>query len=405
MRICVLTHTFPRYRGDPVAPFMEDFCRGLVEAGNEVFLLAPYDRSFSLEGRQKNFKIKLYRYIIPERFHVLGYSRTMVGDQRLKFRVYLLAPFMFLTSFFSLLSLVRSRSIDIISAHWILPNGFVAALVSKITGVPLVITVPGSDIYMAKKNFAFRLMTAFAAQQAKIVVSNSSQYLKIFSKLGIKLRKSKEILYGIDVKKYRQVTSQRQKMRRLLGFAKNDLVILACGRLVEKKGFEYLIKALPIVLKKEKQAKLAIIGDGTEKERLQKMAKDLKVKTRVVFLGTVGYNRLSSYYSLADVYVDSSIKDSQGNLQSQVVSLLVAIASGLPIVATRLAVSAKYVVDGKNGYRVKEKDAESLALGILSIAGSSDRAKMSKENRLIAEKYLSYRNSGEEYTKIFSQLP
>ena len=201
MNICVFTHTFPRYPGDPVAPFIKDFAIGLTQQGNQVVVLTPYEKNFNYE-QIKNFVIEKYKYIYPDSFHVLGYSRTLAGDQKLKFFVYPFAPLLFLFSFIALLKTVKKYNIQTISAHWILPNGFIAALVSKLTKIPLVITVPGSDVYLSKKNILFRTMSQFAGSQAKYIVSNSMRYLDELEKIGIDKTKFKEILYGVDINQY-----------------------------------------------------------------------------------------------------------------------------------------------------------------------------------------------------------
>jgi glycosyltransferase involved in cell wall biosynthesis len=403
MRICVVTHTFPRFKGDPVAPFMEDFCKGLAELKHDVYLLTPFDPKFKLKEK-RSYKVKLYRYIYPDSFHLMGYSRTLVGDQKLSHFVYLLAPFMFIAQFFALLKLVRREKIDIISAHWIVPNGFIAALVSKITGVPLVITVPGSDMYMAKKNKISWLMASFAANQAKVVASNSVRYLDEFPKIGIKLLKIKEIPYGVDTSKYKNIKLLRRVMRQKYNLKTNDTVLLAVGRMVEKKGTQYIIKAMPDITKKNKNVKLVLIGDGSEKEELMRLAKKLKVENNTVFLGKVDYGELSKIYAISDVYVAPSVKDSFGNLESHIVAMFEAIASGIPVVATELAVSANYVVDGKNGYRVPQKKPKALSDAINKVLKTGNLSKMGKFSQQIAQKHLSYKSSAKEYMKIFEKL-
>lgn len=405
MNICVFTHTYPRFRGDPVAPFMKDFCHGLAEQGQNVTLLAPYDRLFKLmENTTKNIKVRLYRYAFFDNLHILGYSRTLIGDQRLKLNVFFLAPFMFISSFFSLLSIVRKEKIQVISAHWIIPNGFIAAIVSKITGVPLVITIPGSDAYLGKKNFLFRWMVKFASAQAKILASNSMRYLEELSELGIDTRKFVEIPYGVNINSFLNVYKKKNQMRKLFRYTNSDRIILAVGRLVEKKGFAYLINAMSLVVKEQKDVKLLIIGDGTEKNSLQKLTKELGLDENIIFVGKINHTDLPKYYALADLYVAPSIKDKYGNLESHIVALFEAIASSLPIVATKLAVSEKYVVDGKNGYRVKDKDSAHLALAIVRILNSGNLSEMAKYSSDIAKKYLSYQFCTKEYIKIFNNL-
>ena len=404
MNICVFTHTYPRFLGDPVAPFMKDFCLGLTEQKQSVILLTPYDKLFSVEQNTRpNLKVKLYRYIFPDKLHTLGYSRTLVGDQRLKPSVFFLAPFMFVSAFFSLLSLVYKEKIQIISAHWIVPNGFIGALVSKITGVPLVITVPGSDVYLGKKNSLSRWMTTFSLSQAKVIVSNSIRYLQELQSLSVDKTKFVEIPYGINVDNFTHARKEKDAMRKHLKLSSSDLIILAVGRLVEKKGFYYLINAMPDIIKKQKMAKLIIIGNGSERESLEKLTRKLKIEKKVILLGSIIHTDLWKYYGLADVYVASSIKDKKGNLESHIVALFEAIASGLPIVATKLAVNKKYV-DGENGYRVNDKDSSSLASAIIKVLNSPRILDMGKHSNDIAKKYLSYQFCTSEYIKIFKRM-
>ena len=402
MKICVLTHTFPRFKGDPVAPFMDDFCEGLVGAGNEVVVVAPFDSQYKLSDYQ-NYQIKLFRYIYPDAYHLLGYSRTLEGDQKLRWFVYLLTPFMFLFEFLALLNLVKREKVDIISAHWIVPNGFIAALVSYLTQVPVVITVPGSDMYLAKKNVFVRLMAKIAVNRASVVVSNSVRYLEEFSKFGVDLSHSKEVIYGVDVAKYKTSVSKRKSLRNKFDLPNRAKVILAVGRMVEKKGFGYLIEAMPDVIKHNKDVKLVLVGGGDEQTSLKDLVHRLKIEKHVIFLGKVDYATLASIYSMADVYVAPSVEDSSGNLESHTVALFEAISSGLPIVATEIAVSSKYVVDGKNGYRGKQRDAAELADKITAVL-VSDMSKMGEASRQIAQRHLSYKKSGEMYTEVFRQI-
>ena len=405
MNICVFTHTYPRFSGDPVAPFMKDFCHGLTEQQQNVVLLAPYDKLFSLsQNITTNLKIKLYRYIIPAPLHTLGYSRTLIGDYRLKMSVFFLAPFMLIAAFFSLISLVYHEKIQIISAHWIIPNGFIAALVSKITGVPLVITVPGSDVYLGKMNFLLRWMTTFSLSKAKIIVSNSMRYLEELSSMPIDKTKFVEIPYGINIRNFAEVRKDRDTMRKHLKLSSSDLIILAVGRLVQKKGFDYLIKAMPNIIKSQKMAKLIIIGSGSERKILEELTYKLGVYKEVLFLGGISHTNLPKYYGLADVYVAPSVKDKHGNLESHTVALFEAIASGLPIVATKLAVSKKYVIDGKNGYRVNDRSIDDLASAIIYILSSNQLSNMRTYSSTIAKKYLSYQFCTKEYIKIFKEI-
>lgn len=402
MNICVVTHTFPRYTDEPVAPFMEDFCRGLSEEGHTVTLLAPFDRTFTFKS--PHYAIELYRYIVPSSLHLLGYSRTLKNDQYLGKGVFFLAPLMFFFCFWKLLFLVRRKKIDVISAHWIVPNGFIAALVSKLTGIPLIITVPGSDMYLAKTNRLFRWMASIAVGQAKYIVSNSNVYLDEFPKFGITLPKTAEIPYGVSVEKYRFNGSFRQHMRKKNGIMANEFVVLAVGRLVEKKGFQYLIDAVFHAVKQEKKIRLKLIGSGSDEEKLKSLVKKRHLEKYVTFIGRVDYKTLATCYAFADLYVASSIEDSKGNMESHIVALFEAIASGLPVVVTNIAATSTFVKDGYNGYRISQKNPQAMASAIVSVARSKKRREMGTNSRKIAKKYLSYKRSAREFSKILGKI-
>lgn len=403
MKICVITHTFPRFRNDPTAAFMDTLCRGLVKAGNKVFLLTPFDVLFSREN--KPYQIITYRYIWPDRLHVLGYSRTLYGDVRLKKIVYLLAPFLFFFGFLALLRLVKKEKIDLICSHWILPNGFIAALVSKLTGVPFTVTLPGSDVFLAHKNKLFGKMAKGAGQEADAVLADSPQYMKSLLDLGVKTKISEIIPYPVDDKKLRPIKNGLARYRKKLHLNKKNLVILAVGRLVYKKGFNYLIQAMPPLVKKYSFIRLLIIGDGDQHSEWEALTHKLGINKYVGFLGMIDRKEISFYYNLADIFVMPSIKDKAGNIDDQPVSLIEAMACGKPVVATNFPGIAMTVKDNISGFLIPQKNVKMLTvfLGRL-IESPSLREKMGRMGRLIVEKNLGCRKTGEKYTQVFRKV-
>ncbi len=170
MKICIITHTFPRFDQDVAAPFMGGVADGIAENGNEVVVLSPFSPKFKKKQLDKKYKLITYKYAPLGSWHVLGYSETLTDDKSLKFSGYLLSPLMIFFGAVALYRLVRKERIDLINAHWILPNGFIASIVSILTGVPVVSTLPGSDVYMADKNNIFRHMARFASETSKAIV-------------------------------------------------------------------------------------------------------------------------------------------------------------------------------------------------------------------------------------------
>ena len=294
MRICILTHTFPRNDKDIAAAFMKEFADGLVQNNHKVSVVTPYDKEFK---RKKDFfKIYLYKYVWPESLHSLGYSKTMQADVGLKARAYLLIPFMVLFGTLKLIYVIKKEKLDLINAHWILPNGFIAFLASLVTNVPYVITLPGTDTSVARNNIIFGLVAKLVALKSSGIVSNSSWLLNRIMSLGINNIPTSVISYSADVSKFKPSKVGLAELRRKLGLINDTLVILAVGRLVYKKGFAYLIKAMPRILQRHKNTVLLVAGEGGVKGELEDLVMKYKLEENVKFIGNINREEISYYY-------------------------------------------------------------------------------------------------------------
>lgn len=413
MKICILTHTFPRFEKDIAAPFMDGVSRGMVESKNEVVVLTSYSPKFKITSKSKKYKVVLYKYMPFKSWHKLGYSETLTDDKTLKFVNLLLSPFMFFFGAIALYRLVKREKIDVINAHWILPNGFIASMVSKITGTVVVSTLPGSDVYMADQNTLYRHMAKFASETSKAITSNSPQLLddlaKICEKLGTKKgsiqKKSFPIMYGTDPKNFYPTSKNVLEIRRKLNIKKESLVISSVGRLVSKKGYKYLVEAAPEIIKKNKNIIFTIFGEGDQRHNLEQRVRDLKIEQYFRFPGWVKYNELLYYQNMGDIFILPSIRDEEGNLDDQSVSVVEAMACAKPIVTTNFPGYKIIVENGKNGYLVPEKRSDLIAKALINIFTSKTKmVSMSKRSRYLAVNNLSWKIIGAQYTTLFNKL-
>lgn len=403
MRICVLTHTFPRNQQDVSAAFMKEFCDGLVQNGHKVVLLTPFDNDFHRRGEV--FKIVTYKYIWPKAWHLLGYSRAMQSDVALKKFNYLLLPFLILFGTIKLWSVIKRDRIELINVHWIIPSGLIALIASKITKVPYVITLPGTDAYLAYKYQMIGLVAKTIAVNAAGVVSNSSWHLNRILDLGVSPRITAVISYPADVSKFKPSRVGVAKLRQKLKLDTKDLVIMAVGRLVHKKGFDYLIRVLPRLVKKYRHIKLVIGGEGDDRVLLERLANRLKIGNEVLLVGTINRDEIMSYYNLADIFVAPSIIDEQGNVDGGPLVVLESMACGKPQIVTEVLGVADVIKDGVNGYVVKQKSVQGLVEALEKlIVDRSLRIKMGKCNRRLVVSDLNTRSIGAKYTQIFSQV-
>jgi glycosyltransferase involved in cell wall biosynthesis len=405
MKICIVTQTFPRFREDATAPFMFGLCQGLYKAGNSVYVFAPYDRMYKKRYLPSYVKLYTYKYIWPPSLHLMGYSRSLVNDKKLRFRVFMLAPFYFFFGFLNLFFFVKRERIDVLSAHWLLPNGFLAVLVKKFTGVKVVSTLPGSDVYLAKKNNLYKAFAVFSANNSDGITSNSLQLKKDLVSLGARIRKFKQIIYSVDTSVFKPSIKGVAKLRKKLGIEKNDIIVLGVGRLVEKKGFSYLITAAAKLIAKNRNVKVILVGDGDQRRQLEEQSVHLDIAKHVIFVGMVSYDLLSVYYNLADVFILPSVRDSEGNLDDQSVSVIEAMSCGKPVVTTDF-LGYRYVIqDGENGYLIPEKNVERMVNALARlIASKALRIRIGRNARKTILTRFTWLQIGKEYTEFFKKL-
>lgn len=130
MKICLLTHAYPRFPNDTTAPFVEFTAETLQKQGVDVTVLTPDTPKFARTPADHSVNLHTYCYFFPRQLQRLGYANTLVNDCELKRYVYLLAPFMFLFGILHLFWLHRRYRFDLIHTFWLLPNGFIGAIIT-----------------------------------------------------------------------------------------------------------------------------------------------------------------------------------------------------------------------------------------------------------------------------------
>lgn len=403
MKICVLTHTFPRNDQDVAAAFMKPFADGLVQSGNKVTVVTPFDSQF--KRQDDPFEITTYKYIWPNSLHLLGYSKAMEGDVNLRKRNYMLLPLMLLFGTLALWNVVKREKPDLVNVHWILPNGLMAIIVFWLTRTPFVVTIPGTDAYLASRNKLFGWVSKFIAQSSAGITSNSSLNLSRIINLGVTGKPTLVLAYPADVSFFKPLNTGLDKYRTKLKLVKSNFVILAVGRFVYKKGFDYLLKAVARVSKKYPQVRLVIGGDGDLREVWETIAAKLQIHKIVEFVGNINRDEIIYYYNLSDVFVAPSIIDEKGNVDGGPVVTLESMACGKPQILTNVLGMADVIEDGVNGYIVPEKNAKALAQAIEKLIRDPElRSKMGRENRSLAQSVLSTKRVGRQYTNFFKRV-
>lgn len=364
----MLTSSYPRYPADGVATFVKSLAEALA-ATHQVHVLAPYDPA--VQESPDRVHIKRFRYVLPDSLAMVGHARSLQADIKIKGPVRLLIITWCLAAALQLIRAVRRCQADVIYAQWVLPSGFVAAIVARLLQVPLVIHLHGSDVYVAEHTPLFTSIARWSFDQANAVIACSDDLRNRSMKIGLSPDKCLVIPYGVDTTRYGPGKGDRD-LRAQLGIPEKAPLILAMGRLVFKKGFEYLVQAAPQVIAAFPEARFVIAGAGDLADQLLALAKDHDVSGQVTFAGHFPWERNQDYLRLADIFVVPSVVDQYGNVDGLPNTLLEGMSTGLPVVASNVAGIPSVVVNNENGLLVPGRDPDALARAIIQLLESPD---------------------------------
>ncbi len=364
MHIGVLTHNYPRFPGDFSGVFVEALCNELAAQGHRVTVWAPYDPAYDRD-LNRPVQIRLYRYIWPDRLHKLGYMRSMQSDLALRLEAYALSPMLFAAGIAAVTREARVLKPDVLHAHWALPNGFMAAVASKTLGIPLAVSVPGSDAQVAGQNPLFRRMAQFTFDQADLLTANSESLRDAVVRLGADPAKFDMIIYGTDPAKLRPDARGVADLRARLGVPDDAIIALAVGRMAPKKGFDMLLRALAQPALRHRNLIAVMVGEGDEWLAWQALARDLGVEGRVIWTGNVPTDEIGVYYNLADMLVMPSVSKPADGLN---VCVLDAMSCAKPVIGSNVAGNPLAIDHGRTGFIVPEQDPAALADAMATLA-------------------------------------
>jgi len=243
---------------------------------------------------------------------------------------------------------IRRAGADLVHIHLPNPAGVLALLASGYRG-PLVATWHSDVVRQRRLAKMFEPVQRRFLANCDALIATSPDYVESSPDLSRLRKRTVVIPYGIAVEEFRDPPASAVAIRS----ARSGPLLLAVGRLVYYKGFEYLIRAMNQI-----DATLLLIGDGPLLQPLQNLAQDLGVANRIEFLGEMQPREVVPYYHAADLFVLPSIARSEafGIVQ------LEAMACGKPVVNTNLASGVPFASrDGVTGITVEPASADALA--------------------------------------------
>ncbi|MDO8538691.1 MAG: glycosyltransferase family 4 protein [archaeon] len=177
----------------------------------------------------------------------------------------------------------------------------------------------------------------------------------------------------VDCAKFKPLPKNNELLKKFN--LENSFTILCIGRLVSWKGFQFVIKALPKILKSIPNARLLIVGKGEFESELKKIVSELKIEKNIVFAGQVSHEMLPQYYSVCDIFIQPSIA-----MESLSLTLVSGQASGKACIASDLGAMKEIIVNGKNGFLVLPENENAIAEKVVEIFSSPSLKKQFEEN-------------------------
>jgi glycosyltransferase involved in cell wall biosynthesis len=262
------------------------------------------------------------------------------------------------------------RDFDLIDAHYFYPDGVGAVLLGRALDRPVSVTARGSDLNLIAQHAVPRRWIRWAAQNADGLVAVSGGLKRRLIELGVGADRVRVLRNGVDLALFHPY--DRKAARGTLGFTRPTLV--AVGNLVALKRHWLMVEALTHLPKVE----LVIVGEGPERDGIEKLARERKVADRVRLLGRVPQDRLPEIYSAADLLLLVSTHEGWPNV------LLESMACGTPVVVSPMDGIADIVGASEAGRILADDTLSGLASAIreLLVASQSRAA-----TRLYAEQF------------------
>jgi len=352
--ICVLTNS--NFETGKVG-FVHTENKSLVKAGYRVKSITYHRPGTKKEEIVDDVHIKRFRYL-PDKFAI----RLSIQQEINKSRFGMIKALFMVTGFFwyTFFESIREKP-DLYLAHWAFPTGYIAYKMSRIFKKKCVIEIHGSEVTQTRNSKFLQRLLIPAMNNCSLVIANSEYTKNEFIKMGVKEEKFVKIGNPPNYVKHVFNSEDLKEFRKKFADEKTK-ILLFVGNLIEIKGAEFAIRAITFI--KENKVHLIIAGAGMLENKLKELVKTLELENKVTFFGLASFEDMGRLHDISDVFVCPPIVDSKGFTENLPKTILEAMESGLPVVATNVGGLAEVVQDEKTGLLVEQKEPDALAKAI-----------------------------------------
>ena len=392
-KILVTASCFPRWENDIEGggSFVYDICTRLTSFFS-IIVLTPTRINTDKYSSFSNIKIIRFQYYFFKRNNLInedGIAQTLSR----KPLYFIFVPGFLIKQLFALIKNVKRNNVEIIHAHWLIPQGFIACIYKKFFNkrIKIICTSHGSDLNL---NFGFigKSLIKFTLNHIDSLTVVSESLKEKTVSLGY-TKPIEVIPMGVDTKKF------NHKNRNDIKLNISSLVLLYIGNFVEIKGVEYLLYALPTIIKEFPDVKLFLIGDGILKEKYIKIAEELSITSHVIFTGFIENSIVPQYFSSVDIIVMPSLSEGSPVVMAEAMS-----CSSL-LITSDIAAFQSHIKDNVNGFKVPVKNSNALAEKIIEVLKNKNDFQAIRENaRQYAIENFDWEIVKDRYLKLLSEI-
>lgn len=381
MKLLFVTPFFAPQTGG-VATYLEDLRRFLSQQGHEVFVLR-LGEARSLRPCRVTQDSRVYELYLRDPWIAGAQVRSLIA-----FAIY------FIPTLWMLVRFVREKRIQLISLEY--PLGFVLyfLVLRALTGVKLVVGLHGDDVLSIDALPVHeRRIVSRSIREADWVLAHSASLLHhTQERVGIKPGRSSVLPCGIDCQQLRMHAS-------VLPPVAGQPFLLTVAKLYKRKGIDVLLQGLSRISDRLGTAQVLIVGDGPEREGLERSAAELGLLSIVRFVGDIPNTLVPAYFRDCQFFVLPSRSEPFG------IVLLEAMTFGKAIVATRVGGIPEFVTDGEAGLLVPAEDADALAAAILCLNDDTvSRDRLGRQGLSLVDQVYDYRQLVQQYGDLYAAV-
>jgi len=395
-KIVVVTSTFPRWADDSEPAFVFELSRRL-SVSFDITVLVPRSPGCKAQDTMAGMRVIRFPYFFKRWENLATHSGGILSRLRANRLNYLLVPFFLMGQFLTLFRLLRKERFDLIHAHWIIPQGLSVIMVRTLlrNKTPVICTSHGGDLFALRgRLFHWLKQQVINSCDLLTVVSNAMRNTVL--DMGVAPEKVKVISMGVDLAHFYTLDPAIDR-------SNNELLFV--GRLVEKKGLDVLLKAMPQVIKVYPDAYLTIAGAGPMEGQLKNIVREKNLTGKVAFLGMRPQSELPLLYRRAAIAVFPFVVAESGDQEGLGLVVIEAMGCGCPVIASDLPAIHDSIIHEKNGLMVSAGSPESLALAITKLLSDAElRLQLSSRARNSVVDKFDWQQIAYRYSRLYRKV-